>query len=53
MNHPETRWHWQSIQATKNSCLTHGNKVVTNEFVITKLVPGPLSHRGSSATPTP
>lgn len=29
-------WDWQSIQGTKNSCLTRGNKAVTNEFVLTK-----------------
>jgi len=34
--YPETRWNWQSISATKNSCLTRGNKQVTNEFVLTK-----------------
>jgi DNA adenine methylase len=34
--YPESRWNWQSIAATKNCCLTRGNKVVTNEFVITK-----------------
>lgn len=34
--YPASDWHWESIQATKNCCLTRGNKVVTNEFVITK-----------------
>lgn len=36
--YPEPRWKWQSIAATKNSCLTRGNKVVTNEFVITNFI---------------
>jgi DNA adenine methylase len=34
--YPESCWTWQSIAATKNSCLTRGNKVITSEFVITK-----------------
>lgn len=33
--YPEDRWLWQTIQGTKNSCLTRGNKTVTNEFVLT------------------
>lgn len=36
--YPTPRWTWQSIAATKNSCLTRGNKVVTNEFVITNFL---------------
>lgn len=35
--YPETRWHWKSISATKNSAFMAGNKAVTSEFVITKL----------------
>jgi DNA adenine methylase len=34
--YPANRWDWQSIQATKNCCLTRGNKVITDEFVIVK-----------------
>lgn len=34
--YPESCWVWQSIQATKNSCFTRGNKVLTDEFVIMK-----------------
>jgi DNA adenine methylase len=34
--YPESRWNWHSIAATKNSCLTRGNKVITAEFVIIK-----------------
>lgn len=34
--YPSDRWDWESIAATKNSCLTRGNKVITNEFVIAK-----------------
>lgn len=34
--YPEPQWTWQSIAATKNCCLTRGNKVVTAEFVIIK-----------------
>lgn len=32
--YPSARWQWQSIQATKNSCLSGGNKATTNEWVI-------------------
>jgi site-specific DNA-adenine methylase len=32
--YPETHWSWQSIAGTKNCCLSHGNKVVTDEWVI-------------------
>lgn len=35
--YPQTRWHWQSISATKNSSFLAGNKAVTSEFVLTKL----------------
>jgi len=34
--YPESRWLWTSIAATKNCCLTRGNKVITSEFVLTK-----------------
>lgn len=34
--YPAARWDWQSITATKNSCLMKGNKEITDEFVITK-----------------
>ena len=34
--YPETRWRWESIQATKNSAFRRGNKAMTNEMVIVK-----------------
>lgn len=34
--YPEAQWEWVSIQATKNSSFTRGNKALTDEFVITK-----------------
>ena len=37
--YPGDCWIWDSIQATKNSAFTRGNKAVTDEFVITKRVP--------------
>jgi len=34
--YPDTRWEWSSISATKNCALVKGNKMATNEWVITK-----------------
>jgi DNA adenine methylase len=34
--YPADRWVWHSIKATKNCCLTRGNKVQTDEWVIVK-----------------
>lgn len=34
--YPASAWEWTGIQATKNSSLTRGNKVTTEEYVIVK-----------------
>lgn len=34
--YPANLWTWQSIAATKNCCLSRGNKVITDEWVITR-----------------
>lgn len=34
--YPQTEWLWTSIQATKNSALQKGNKVITNEVLISR-----------------